>query len=105
MPTIRRRCPRHGTTYTPPDRCPACVRLWRAATDAQRPSARRRGYTREHDKLRRLVLERDGFRCHWCGAPAQLADHVVPLALGGETTLENLVAACRRCNARRATRR
>ncbi len=45
---------------------------------------------------------RDRFRCHYCGAPApdvQLhVDHVVPVALGGATTADNLVTACTDCN-------
>jgi 5-methylcytosine-specific restriction endonuclease McrA len=34
-------------------------------------------------ELRGFVLRRDGFRCVYCGATANLVDHVVPLAAGG----------------------
>ena len=52
--------------------------------------------------MRRRVLIRDGFRCHWCGGRATEADHLVALAEGGAPlSLSNLVAACRSCNARR----
>lgn len=54
-------------------------------------------------KLRFAVLRRDGFACAYCGArpkEKQLqVDHVVPVAAGGPTTLENLVTACTDCNA------
>lgn len=36
--------------------------------------------------------------CSYCGAPADHLDHIVPLARGGENTLDNLTAACGRCN-------
>ena len=49
--------------------------------------------------LRRLVLERDGRRCVYCGASDRLeCDHVIPVAQGGTDSLENLVTACLPCN-------
>ena len=57
---------------------------------------------------RPLVIARDGETCQYCGCQpgrAQLTlDHVVPRAQGGESSWENLVAACRACNARKADR-
>jgi hypothetical protein len=54
-------------------------------------------------RLRVAVLLRDGWRCHWCGGHAHVADHVVPLVDGGEPMdPANLVAACVRCNSERA---
>ena len=54
--------------------------------------------------LRRLVLERDRYRCVYCqtteensGQPLQI-DHVVPVAKGGMTTLDNLCSCCGSCN-------
>ena len=50
--------------------------------------------------LRRYVLERDGFKCVYCGdkkGPFE-ADHVIPKAKGGLVLESNLVCACRRCN-------
>lgn len=35
--------------------------------------------------------------CHWCGRPADTADHVVPVVRGGAHR-GNLVPACERCN-------
>ena len=49
------------------------------------------------------VLKRDGHACQYCGAKAPDAkltvDHVIPVALGGSDKPDNLVAACRDCNA------
>lgn len=56
-------------------------------------------------KLRKQVLARDGHKCVTCGATADLtADHIHPVARGGETTLQNLQTLCRRCNSRKGAR-
>ncbi len=61
---------------------------------------------RAHAPLtRRGVFARDGWVCQYCGAPAENLDHVVPRSKGGEHSWENVVAACRRCNARKENRR
>ena len=53
-------------------------------------------------RMRFLVLERDGFRCCYCGRQAPSvaleADHVIPVLEGGPTSLENLVTSCWECN-------
>jgi hypothetical protein len=55
-------------------------------------------------QLRFRILERDGFRCRYCGrlgsAPGVVlhVDHVVPLAAGGATREGNLRTACEECN-------
>lgn len=52
-------------------------------------------------RLRFQVLERDGFRCRYCGVTAEAAgealqiDHILPLARGGRTVMGNLAVACR----------
>jgi 5-methylcytosine-specific restriction endonuclease McrA len=57
---------------------------------------------------RALVLIRDGETCQYCGGrPGRTEltlDHIVPRAQGGLTTWENVVAACRGCNAAKADR-
>lgn len=46
---------------------------------------------------------RDEFTCQYCGARGELTfDHVLPRSRGGRTTWENVVAACGRCNLRKA---
>ena len=61
-------------------------------------------------QLRFKVLQRDGFRCQYCGRTAREdgvvlhADHVVPVVAGGETNEGNLLTACAACNLGKATR-
>jgi 5-methylcytosine-specific restriction endonuclease McrA len=55
-----------------------------------------------YQRNRRIVLERAGHRCQLCGAPANTADHIRPLARGGTHDLANLRALCLRCNCRLA---
>ena len=52
--------------------------------------------------VRQAVFERDGGRCVECGAAFDLQyDHVIPLALGGASTVENLRVLCAECNRRK----
>ncbi|MEX3011404.1 HNH endonuclease [Hoeflea sp. TYP-13] len=45
------------------------------------------------------VFLRDRFKCQYCGTEKDLTfDHVIPRRYGGETTWENIVAACSSCN-------
>jgi 5-methylcytosine-specific restriction endonuclease McrA len=53
---------------------------------------------------RRAVFARDGHRCQYCGSAAENIDHVVPRSRGGTHTWDNVVAACRRCNAHKEDR-
>ncbi len=53
---------------------------------------------------RRSVFARDGHRCQYCGGQAENIDHVVPRSRGGTHTWDNVVAACRRCNAAKEDR-
>ncbi len=50
---------------------------------------------------RRSVFVRDGHRCQYCGAQAENIDHIIPRSKGGPHSWDNVVAACRRCNARK----
>ena len=50
---------------------------------------------------RRAIFARDLWSCQYCAAPAENLDHVIPRSRGGEHVWENVVAACRRCNARK----
>jgi len=64
----------------------------------------RNGSTRQWRNIRARVLERDGWRCRYCGGPANHVDHVVPLARGGIDHERNLAASCRRCNLKKGAR-
>ena len=48
---------------------------------------------------------RDEFCCQYCGSKGDLTfDHVVPRSRGGQTSWENVVAACSPCNLKKANR-
>lgn len=48
------------------------------------------------------VLARDRHSCAYCGKRADTIDHVVPKRHGGDNSYENCVAACLRCNSKKA---
>ena len=51
-----------------------------------------------HD-TREFVWNRDGGCCQNCSSRDNLQfDHVIPLALGGSNTAENIELLCRKCN-------
>lgn len=50
------------------------------------------------------ILMRDNRTCVYCGEYANTVDHVIPKSKGGEDSWENLVAACRDCNAKKANK-
>ena len=51
-------------------------------------------------ELRDRVLRRDEYRCRYCGSSAGPfhLDHVYPVSKGGETSIDNMVTSCKRCN-------
>ena len=56
-------------------------------------------------RLRAEVFKRDGGRCLKCGSPTALhADHILPVALGGLTVLDNLQTLCCAENLRKGNR-
>lgn len=69
-----------------------------------RPNSHRRGYTRQHEKIRKLVLARDpickGYpRGKRCWKASTVADHIIPLAAGGAAfDMENLQGLCAACH-------
>ncbi|MEM9015642.1 MAG: HNH endonuclease [Verrucomicrobiota bacterium] len=70
----------------------------------------------EYDKLprqevkfsRQTIFERDKFTCQYCGNRFESKDlnldHVIPREKGGETSWENVVCSCIRCNTRKANK-
>lgn len=51
---------------------------------------------------RENVFLRDAYTCQYCNRKFQVEqltfDHVIPLSRGGETSWENIVTCCRKCN-------
>ncbi len=60
------------------------------------------------NRFYQLVAQRAGNRCEYCRAPERVfnflfeVDHYIPISKGGIDDLENLVLACRSCNAYKA---
>lgn len=54
------------------------------------------------NKMRFSIYARDGYKCCKCGVSEKYArleiDHIIPIAKGGKTTVENLQTLCHRCN-------
>ena len=64
---------------------------------------------RRHVRFSRInLMTRDDFRCQYCALKPQRSelnlDHVVPRALGGRSTWENVVTSCVDCNRRKGGR-
>ena len=59
----------------------------------RRPRPQRRRW----ERLRRVILDRDGWRCRKCGRAGRLeVDHIVPIHRGGDYwDMSNLQALCR----------
>lgn len=71
--------------------------------DAARPFLRYRDTRARSTKD--LIANRDGDRCHYCGTGHSLQiDHIYPKSRGGSSDAENLVLACRNCNASKGDR-
>ncbi|MBW8050752.1 MAG: HNH endonuclease [Cytophagales bacterium] len=51
---------------------------------------------------RQNIYRRDGHKCQYCSSRSNLTlDHVIPISKGGNSSWENLVTACKKCNARK----
>lgn len=54
------------------------------------------------DDLKQYVWQRDRGRCRQCGNQHELQyDHIIPVVMGGATTVENLQILCGPCNRRK----
>ena len=53
--------------------------------------------------LRKSIIDASNGRCHYCQNNMNMVfvDHVIPRSRGGSDTLENLVACCSSCSARK----
>lgn len=50
--------------------------------------------------VKRIVAERDGGRCVYCGKPGLPEAHFIPRSAGGLGIEENIVTLCRECHDR-----
>ena len=55
---------------------------------------------RRSQDRRKRIAERDGFCCQICGrvTAVGIADHIIPLAFGGEDTEDNMQWVCPACH-------
>lgn len=92
---ISRFLARGGRPYIP-------MRLERAPQWAVPPQVKRRErgtLQRHHREWYRQLVANSGERCANCGAEQNLVlDHVIPIAKGGASRLENLQLLCAECN-------
>lgn len=76
-----------------------------SAAHNSRPN--RESLSKRLGRVARLIRERDGNACVYCGATEQTSgahlhlDHLTPRAAGGADVASNLVVACRSCNSAR----
>ena len=63
----------------------------------------RRMHRRSNLCTKSAIKARDKM-CGYCGGRAETVDHIVPRSRGGTLTWDNAVAACIRCNHRKADR-
>lgn len=87
-------------------------RYWKRIGKSKRRARLKGAACESIDRLK--VFERDGWRCQLCGCKvlkskngtcndrAPELDHIVPLALGGNHTTDNVQCSCRRCNGNKA---
>lgn len=79
-----------------------------SSTDSIRPATSRVKRQSTGKRLRFEVFKRDYFTCRYCGAQPPdvvlVLDHVLAVANGGVTTLDNLVTSCEPCNQGKAAK-
>lgn len=61
-------------------------------------------FTRAARFSRTGVLNRDNRICCFCGNHAVTVDHVMPSSRGGQSTWENCVSSCQKCNNKKDSR-
>lgn len=55
--------------------------------------------------LRKIILERDFYRCRHCSSHLDLTvDHVIPESRGGDLSHSNLQTLCRSCNSKKGVK-
>lgn len=112
---LEKHCPMCAEPFTADSRsewyCPACRPMGKKEA---RHHARARRRARERGAFvervyRKVVFERDGWRCRLCGKPVEKAaevpdanaptlDHIIPLAVGGAHSYANVQLAHFLCN-------
>lgn len=73
-----------------------------AFAELEYEAKRQRRRERLSGRVWQAILDRFEHRCAYCGAEGKMQqDHRMPVALGGRTTVDNIVPACFECNNRK----
>lgn len=76
-----------------------CAGYYYIDTEKNKAKIKRKSYS---DEERKIIYNKSGGRCELCGRrllfEEMTLDHIVPLSMGGEDSMENLQAACYACN-------
>lgn len=85
-------------------KCEKCDRINRVAKEGKRRASMRTHVCSESAPCTRAqrIFDLMSRSCVYCGAAADHADHLVPLARGGMHCISNLVPACASCNRRKS---
>ncbi|MBA7496630.1 hypothetical protein ES702_07239 [subsurface metagenome] len=68
-------------------------RLWH-----RKAASRRISKTGFFNRIRKNVLQRDGYRCLWCGTKEKIGlGSLIPESRGGKLTFDNFIASCQKC--------
>lgn len=75
----------------------------------QKARSKRRSRAGISQSLRFQILQRDGYRCRYCGRSPKDGvkleiDHIIPVSKGGTNDVRNLVTACQQCNRGKSNR-
>lgn len=88
---------------------PRCGKIWDLKTPTSRMAAKRRKHKRRTMESGSLsaqdwaeILDRNDYRCSYCGDPWEEVDHVLPVKLGGPLSYWNVTPSCKRCNQRKS---
>lgn len=74
----------------------------RARYDRKQRKRRRKGISQ---RVRQIILERDGHKCFHCGSTERLTlDHIIPFSKGGTNAQANLQVLCQPCNGKKANK-
>lgn len=88
-------------------KCSECGEIFVKSTPNHKTCSEECSNARAERKLKTeafIILERDGFRCQYCGESAQedgvklVLDHIYPYSKKGKHTAGNLITACVACN-------
>lgn len=88
--------------------CENCIDKFSLTVNNDQPAKTKKEKTERSKMSTRIrydILERDGFKCNYCGAKPEIGnnvklhvDHIIPVSKGGKTETDNLQVLCQTCN-------